>query len=77
MAFICWPFAADEANLLVLISRAHKPDQVQAALTLLRWDKMVRARQQRRYAHLSPTAIRALLKVCRCCGQGFMGPPGV
>jgi hypothetical protein len=27
------------------------------------WDKMVRARQQRRYAHFSPTAIRSLLKV--------------
>lgn len=64
---------ADEENLLVLFNHAHKPDQVQTALDLLRWDKMVRARQQMRYKHFSPAAIRMLLKVsCHMPGSGLV-----
>ena len=51
--------------MMLLVSSARGPEQVQAAMDLLRWDKMVRARQQRRYAPFSPHATRALLRVSR------------
>lgn len=53
----------DEDNLLVLMNSARTADQVKAALDMLRWDKMVRARQQQRYSHYSTKTIRALLRV--------------
>lgn len=49
--------------MLLLVNAAHSAEQVTAAMALLRWDKMVRARQQQRYASFTPHATRALLKV--------------
>jgi hypothetical protein len=56
---------SDEDNLLVLINSARTADHVKAALEMLCWDKMVRARQQQRYSHYSTRTIRALLRVRR------------
>jgi hypothetical protein len=61
---------SDEDNLLVLINSARTADQVKAALHMLRWDKMVRARQQQRYSHYTSKATRALLRVRRMLGAG-------
>lgn len=57
------PPPAGESKLLALIRQASSTEQVQAALDVVRWDKMVRARL-RQNAHLSPYVTNALLKVC-------------
>jgi hypothetical protein len=49
-------YAAEQSQFFVAV-------QVKSAMRLLRWDKMVRARQQRRYKHFSTQATRALLRV--------------
>jgi hypothetical protein len=49
-------YAAEQSQFFVAV-------QVKSAMRLLRWDKMVRARQQRRYKHFSTQGTRALLRV--------------
>lgn len=51
-----------EGKLLALIWQAGSGDQVQAALDLVRWDRMNRARLHQ-VAHISTHVTRALLKV--------------
>jgi len=58
-----------EDKLLALIRQAGSGDQVQAALDLVLWDRMNRARLHQ-LAHISTHVTRALLKVCVCVGGG-------